>query len=42
MDFNHMIDKHNSFGVTLVADKKDENKFYIMLEGHVIGVQYKF
>lgn len=42
MDINHMLEKYNSFDLSIIPDEKDENKYYIVLDGYVVGVQYNF
>jgi len=33
-------DKHNLFDLNMVQDKIEKHKYYIMLDGYVVGVQY--
>lgn len=40
MDTKAILKKYDN--LTLVADEKDKNKLYIVLDGYVIGVQYNF
>ena len=42
MDIDHILDKYNSFDVSVVKDENIENKYYIILDGYVVGVQYRF
>ncbi len=36
---SYIEDKYSSFDVSVVKDKKDQYKSYIMLDGYVIGVR---
>lgn len=42
MDINHILNKYNAFDIEIVPDEHNENKYYIILDGHIIGVQYNF
>lgn len=39
MEPTYKVNKHNSFGISIVPDEKDKHKSYIILDGYVIGVQ---
>lgn len=43
MDINHhIIKKYSSFDLKFVKDENEEYKYYIVLDGYIVGVQYNF
>lgn len=39
MEINHLIEKTNA---TIVKDETNKFKSYIVLDGHIVGIQYNF